>query len=104
MAQAKFALRATVSTESPELVEEVLVQQVPGGTVRRTEGRNEFLVDGVLAGPNARELNRTLLSALRRVEKRTRLRAEWTREGITECFFDYVPKAKRTADPPTESA
>jgi hypothetical protein len=34
-----------------------------------------------------------LLSALRKVEKRTTLRAEWTSEdGNTERFFDYVLK------------
>ena len=29
---------------------------------------------------------------MRRVEKRTILRAEWTWGGVTEKFFDYVPK------------
>jgi len=41
----------------------------------------------------ARELNRTFLSALRRVEKRTPLRAKWTSDdGTIERFFDYVLK------------
>ena len=36
-------------------------------------------------------MNRTLLSALRKVEKRTTLRAEWTSgDGTDERFFDYV--------------
>ena len=48
-------------------------------------------------GPDARELNRFLLSALRRVERRTRLRAEWTGEGETQRFFDYVPKGTSPA-------
>jgi hypothetical protein len=30
-----------------------------------------------------REVNRQLLSALRRVERQTRLRAEWTAAGVT---------------------
>jgi hypothetical protein len=38
-----------------------------------------------------------LLSELRRVEKKTRLRAEWTSGNTTERFFDYVPKVKTTA-------
>jgi hypothetical protein len=42
------------------------------------------------------ELNRSLLSALRKVEKRTRLRAEWTSGKTTERFFDYVSKKKIT--------
>jgi hypothetical protein len=39
-------------------------------------------------------LNRTFLSALRKVEKRTTLRAEWTSGdgSISERFFDYVLK------------
>jgi hypothetical protein len=45
-----------------------------------------------MEGASAKELNRTLLSALRKVEKRTTLRAEWTSGDTTECFFDYVLK------------
>jgi len=40
-----------------------------------------------------------LLSALRRVERRTRLRAEWTANGETHRFFDYVPNGSRPAPP-----
>jgi len=47
-----------------------------------------------MAGESARELNRTLLSALRKVERRTRLRSEWTSLNVSERFFDYVPKGK----------
>jgi hypothetical protein len=39
---------------------------------------------------DARELNRRLLSAMRHVEKATRLRSAWTADGKTERFFDYV--------------
>ena len=52
---------------------------------------NELVVDAQITGPSARDLNRSLLSALRRVEKRTRLRAEWTAEGLSVRFFDFVP-------------
>jgi hypothetical protein len=46
-----------------------------------------------MEGASARELNRTLLSALRKVERRTTLRAEWTSDdGTSERFFDYVLK------------
>jgi hypothetical protein len=31
------------------------------------------------------------------VEKKTRLRAEWTSGRVTEKFFDYVPKSKTMA-------
>ena len=37
---------------------------------------DEFLVEAQMEGASAKELNRTLLSALRRVEKRTTRRAE----------------------------
>jgi hypothetical protein len=48
-----------------------------------------------MEGTDARDMNRRLLSALRRIEKRTRLRAEWTAGGTTYRFFDYVSKSER---------
>ena len=46
-----------------------------------------------MEGDSAKELNRSLLSALRKAEKKTRLRAEWTSDnGTTQKFFDYVLK------------
>ena len=45
-----------------------------------------------LEGESARDLNRAVLSALRRVERRTTLRAEWSSGTTVERFFDYVPK------------
>ena len=46
-----------------------------------------------MEGDDVKELNRSLLSALRRAEKKTRLRAEWTTEdGTSYRFFDYVLK------------
>ena len=46
---------------------------------------------------SACDANRELLSELRRVERKTRLRAEWTAGGSVERFFDYVPKGTRPA-------
>lgn len=54
------------------------------------------MVDAEIEGSSAKELNRSFLSALRRVEKKTTLRAEWTRNNTTEKFFDYVLKKKTT--------
>lgn len=48
-----------------------------------------------MTGVSAQDCNRSLLSALRRVERRTRLRAEWTAGNVIERFFDYVPKGTR---------
>ena len=39
-----------------------------------------------------KELNRMLLSALKKVGKRTTLRAEWTSGDTTRRYFDYVLK------------
>jgi len=52
----------------------------------------KFEVEAQMEGASARDLNRTLLSALRKVEKRTTLRAEWTCGDTTQRFFDYVLK------------
>jgi hypothetical protein len=41
----------------------------------------------------AKEMNRTLLYALRKVERKTTLRAEWTSgDNTTQRIFDYVLK------------
>jgi hypothetical protein len=86
---------ARVSTESPQAIKRALEELVPQGSITPTE--EGFLVKATLQGESARELNRTLLSALRRVERKTRLRAEWKSGGATERFFDYVPKGARKA-------
>jgi hypothetical protein len=88
----RYSLHARVSTDNPVAVKPVLIRMVSHGTVTQSENGHEFVVDGVLDGSSARELNRSLLSELRRAERRTRLRSEWTSEVATERFFDYVPK------------
>ena len=96
----RFSLRARVSTENPAAIQPVLTRLFPHGTVTRSEDGREFVVDGALDGPSARDLNRSLLSELRRAEKRTRLRSEWTGPEAIERFFDYVPKGtqKRSSE------
>ncbi|MGD0441193.1 MAG: hypothetical protein ABSB52_11285 [Acidimicrobiales bacterium] len=96
MTDTDFHLIAEVSSESPEAIGALLEQLVDGSVTPTSDG---FHVDGLMRGPDARELNRFLLSALRRVERRTRLRAEWTANGETQRFFDYVPKGSRPAPP-----
>jgi len=91
MANRKFSLVARVSTENPRAVKRALPELLPKGSITQTA--DGFLVKLELRGASARELNRTLLSALRRIERKTRLRAEWTSGRTTERFFDYVPKA-----------
>ena len=96
MTNTRFHLIAKVSSHCPAAIGPVLDQLV-GGTV--TETPEGFHVDGWIEGADARELNRELLSALRRVERRTRLRAEWTGGGVTRRFFDYVLKGTRPSSP-----
>jgi hypothetical protein len=95
MAEKKFYLVAKVSTDNPIAINTALTKAVPQGVIEQTK-TDEFLIKAEFTGEDARELNRSLLSELRRVEKRTRLRAEWTSGNTTEKFFDYVPKGKTT--------
>jgi len=92
----RFQRSAQVSSDRPEAIEPLLRKLVAGaGTVRR--GDCGFAVAAELEGRSARELNREPLSELRRAEKRTRLRSQWTSGKLTETFFDYLPKGTRTA-------
>jgi hypothetical protein len=95
MAKRTFTLTARITTENPHSIKRVLEELFPKTSVSRTD--EGFLVKATMRGENARDLNRTLLSALRRVERKTRLRAEWTSGCTTERFFDYVPKGTRKA-------
>lgn len=93
MAKQHFALDARVDTDSPGPVRRVL-RDLLGGDAFEPGGKpGEFIVKGEMEGESAKELNRNLLSALRRAEKKTRLRAEWTaQDRTTYRFFDYVLK------------
>jgi len=88
-----FRLDARVSTENPRAIPAALKAALPTAAIAREQ--DEFRVQATVRGNSARELNRELLSALRRVERKTRLRAEWTAGRTTERFFDYVPKGSR---------
>lgn len=85
-----FTLTAHISTENPRAITLALKEFISRGSIKSTD--DGFLVGARMQGESARELNRTLLSALRRVERKTRLRAEWKSGNTIECFFDYVPK------------
>ena len=89
-----FRLNGEVSSESLSAIQPLLTQ-VTGGQVTATGAG--LHVEGAMEGTDARDVNRRLLSALRRIEKRTRLRAEWTAGGTTYRFFDYVLKSERPA-------
>lgn len=99
MTAKRFILRARVTTENPSAVRPVLLQLLPGGSVTLSGDPKELVIKGEMDGTSAGDLNRDLLSALRRVERRTRLRAEWSSEGTRERFFDFVPKPGRSPRP-----
>lgn len=93
----RFSVVANINTENPEAVRPVLERLVSKECVTRM-GEKEFRIEAEMEGEDAKELNRSLLSELRRAEKRTRLRAEWTSGETTERFFDYVlKKSTKTA-------
>ena len=91
MVNEHFKLTARISSSNPQAIKPVLQKLVTKGSIKEEEG--EFRVEADMMGVSAKELNRALLSELRRAEKKTRLRAEWTSSsGTTQRFFDYVLK------------
>jgi len=88
----KFKLLAHVSSDNLVAIRPILERIVgSNGVIKSTA--NGFEISAELKGESARDLNRMLLSELRRTEKKTRLRAEWTLEGTIEKFFDYSHKS-----------
>lgn len=96
MTEHRFELVADVSSDEPLAIEPILRRLLLGTITPTADG---FHIEATMTGASARDLNRSLLSALRRVERRTRLRSEWTTAGTTERFFDYVAKGARSAPP-----
>ena len=91
---ATFRLNGDVSSENLDAIRPVLAQLLDGQVTPTADGLH---LDGLMEGADARDVNRRLLSALRRIERRTRLRAEWTAAGVTYRFFDYAFKSERPA-------
>jgi hypothetical protein len=92
----RFTLQATVSTASGTLVGPVL-ERLLGKASVKPQSKGEFEIAATMTGTSAKDLNRELLSALRRAEKRTRLRATWTSGKTMERYFDYVLKMRANA-------
>ena len=73
----------------PGTIQNALEQLAAKGSV--TKAAEGFIVEAEVEGANAKELNRTLLSALRKVQMKATLRAEWvSRDKATETFCDYT--------------
>jgi hypothetical protein len=94
MIESTFRLKAQVSSSSPQLILET-VKKFIGSSGKAAVHGGIIEISAELEGESARDLNRILLSEMRRVEKKTTLRAEWTSNGLTERFFDYVSKGIR---------
>jgi hypothetical protein len=92
-------LKAIVRRSEAGTIQHALEQLPATGSVRKAY--DDFVVEAAMEGASARDLNRAFLSALRKVEKRTTLRAEWTYEdGTVEKFFDYALKTTSLLKPP----
>ena len=96
MAQKNFKLSAQVSSDNLAAIKACL-KRIIGDRGTVTEMAQGFNVEAKFQGETAADLNRAILSELRRAEKRTRIRAEWASGGTVERFFDYVPKGTRQA-------
>jgi hypothetical protein len=85
-----FTLTARINTDSPKAIKLALKRLLPNASISAAD--KGFLVKTKMRGETAKELNRNLLSSLRRVTRKTVLRAEWKSDGKTERFFDYVSR------------
>ncbi len=72
----KHVLVAEITADEPKRVEPLLTEIVSVNAILRTD--TGFKIRTTLEDESARELNRLLLSALRRIFKGTTLKAEWT--------------------------
>ncbi len=98
MGERQFTLVARIRTTDHAALGAVLANLIPHGVITLTsEG---FRVEAALEGTSARDLNRMLLSALRRVDRRATLHAAWTSEETTEHFFDYTARGTHLAQTP----
>ena len=90
MSMERFRLSADISTSDPKKIEPVLTKVIGVNGIIHTE--KGFKVKTTMEGQSATELNLNLLTALRRVEKGTILRAEWSTGKVKTRFVNYVLK------------
>ena len=96
MGNRKFSLVARVSTENPKADKRVLKELVSKSSITRSaEG---FVIKGRAERRKRPRVKSDLLSALRRIERKTRLRAEWTSGGTTERFSITCPRGHTKRD------
>lgn len=96
MEEKEFQLVAEVRSADPSTARAGLPALVPDATIEDTA--QGFRVEARMRGKSAGSLNRALLSGLRRLVRRTTLRATWTAtDGTQERYFDYVRKDRPPA-------
>ena len=97
MSEKKFKLSARVSSATPSAIKPVLERMIgTHGSIKTTD--DGFEVNAEFKGESTRDLNRMLLTEMRKAEKKTRIRSEWTYEDTTEKFFDYALKQTKKAN------
>jgi len=91
MSQKNFQLSARVTSANPPAIKRLLEETIgyKGSIKPANEG---FEVTAEFEGESARDLNRMLLTKLRKIEKRTSIRSEWTSIDSVDKFFDYALK------------
>lgn len=94
MPQKRFKLTAKVSSDDSSAIRPA-IERIIGNKGKVKATQDGFEISAELQGKSARDLNRALLSEMRRAERRTMLRSEWSSGKIVEKFFDYVPKGIR---------
>jgi hypothetical protein len=91
LSEKKFKLSARISSANPSAIKPVLERIIgKDGSIKPTA--DGFEVNAEFRGESARDLNRMILSELRKAEKKTRIRSEWASVDTTEKFFDYALK------------
>jgi hypothetical protein len=97
VSEKKFKLSARVSSATPSAIKPVLERMIgTNGSIKTTD--DGFEVNAEFKGESTRDLNRMLLTEMRKAEKKTRIRSEWTYEDTTEKFFDYALKQTKKAN------
>jgi hypothetical protein len=91
MSERKFQLFARVASANPSATKRVLEETIGNKGSIKPAGEG-FEVTAEFEGESARDLNRMLLTKLRKIEKRTSIRSEWTSIDSVDKFFDYALK------------
>ncbi len=85
----RFKLKVRINGSNDRAIQQALKQLGVEGEVKKVRGA--FALSAEIEGTSAEELNKSLLSALKTIRKRTKLRAEWiSDDGNAQIFFDYL--------------